>query len=156
MPMPSPTTVFLVDAFRDEAEMYVEYLATCGFNVRLFDDPTAAVETAINTVPDVVVTRIRHPNDAMDGITFIRRLREHGATRDIAAIVITTSIWEHDREEAMQAGCDAYVLLPHLPEDLVRDVRRVLRTRALARIKPKAAGVHPRNNLHRRWTNERR
>ena len=123
LPMP---TLFLVNAFREELEMYAEFLSSSGFQVEAFGTPEAALRAAKRAAPDAIITRIRQDQGQMDGIQFTARLREEPATRHAAIVIITTSMLAHDREAAIQAGCDGYLLLPATPTDLVEKVQEVL------------------------------
>lgn len=127
--MPGPT-VYLVDAFADECEMYEEYLSLKGFDVRVFDHPDHAVEAVRAAPPSAVITRIRQKKGSMDGIALTAMLRADLAARDAAIIVITSSSVPSDHRAAMRAGCDACVVLPATPDELVNTLHTALRSRA--------------------------
>jgi len=118
--------IFLVDAFCEECEMYAEYLSLNGFQVHTFDVPETALASARVSPPDAIVTRVRQDAGHIDGITLTANVRADSALRHIPVIVITTSILRGDRDAAVQAGSDDYVLLPMTPDDLVRDIRQLL------------------------------
>jgi CheY-like chemotaxis protein len=45
-------------------------------------------------------------------------------------------------EGAKQAGCDAFVTKPCLPEDLVREIRKILDAPSSSIVKPRRSGKH--------------
>lgn len=128
--------VFLVDGFSDEREMYMEYLTLNGFDVQAFDNPEAAIEKLRGAPPAAVVTRIRQTRSTMDGIALTEMIRADTSTRHAAIIVITTSILHRDHDAALRAGCDACLILPASPGDLLNAVRSALRARKLEGVPP--------------------
>ena len=71
-------TVYLVDAYADECEMYREYLSLRGFDVRAFDHPEDAVEAVRVAPPSAVITRIRQTKGSMDGIALTAAAGSNG------------------------------------------------------------------------------
>lgn len=115
--------VLLVQADADNREMYTEFLRYEGF----LPVPVSTARDGLTVAPraDVIVTGLRLSGD-MDGIEFISRLKRDERTKTIPVIVLTACAWKSDRERAAQAGCDVFRPKPCLPDDLVRDVRRLL------------------------------
>jgi two-component system, chemotaxis family, chemotaxis protein CheY len=66
----------------------------------------------------------------MDGLEFLRRLREELGDRDTPAIVISTEGEEADRAAAREAGANAYLRKPWTPEELLTAVEDVCNTTA--------------------------
>jgi DNA-binding response OmpR family regulator len=117
--MPS---VLLVDAFRDEREMYADYLTATGFRVRSFDNTAAALKDAAVNAPCAVVVRL-HPRRPSG----IERLRVNPATRQAPIVALSTSTLDSERRAALKAGCSLWVLLPCLPEELAVAIDEVTR-----------------------------
>jgi len=69
----------------------------------------------------------------MDGWEATRRLKADPRTAPIPVVALTGHALAGISEGARQAGCDAFVAKPCLPEDLVREIRRVLSDPAAAR-----------------------
>lgn len=124
--------VVLVDPFEDECELYAECLRFSGFDVSV-RNPDAALEHSRRQAPDAIVTRIRQPGNAINGIELTRAIKTHPVTRDAVVIVITTSLAPHDRIAATNAGCDLYLVLPTDPQELVHHISRLLHARSAAR-----------------------
>jgi two-component system cell cycle response regulator DivK len=114
--------VLLVQAADDSRGMYVEFLRHHGLEVLC--PPTCAEALTLADKADVIVTGILVPG-SMDGIEFIRRLHGQPATRDIPIVVLTACAWQTERERAEQAGCDLFLSKPCLPDQLLREVRRL-------------------------------
>jgi CheY-like chemotaxis protein len=62
----------------------------------------------------------------MDGWEATRRLKADRRTSTIPVVALTGHALAGISEGARQAGCDAFVTKPCLPEDLVKEIRRVL------------------------------
>jgi CheY-like chemotaxis protein len=63
----------------------------------------------------------------MDGIEFIGRLKGDERTKANPGDRVDGMRMESDRERSEQAGCDVFLPKPCLPEDLLREVRRLRR-----------------------------
>jgi two-component system cell cycle response regulator DivK len=62
----------------------------------------------------------------MDGWEATRRLKADKRTASIPVVALTGHALAGISEGAKRAGCDAFVTKPCLPEDLVKEIRRVL------------------------------
>jgi two-component system, cell cycle response regulator DivK len=121
---PTPAAVVvLLQGDTDSREMYAEYFRYWG----LLPVPVRTARDGLTVAPtaDVIVTGLLLPGD-IDGIEFIARLKSDERTKRIPVIVVTACVWKRDRERAEEAGCDVFLPKPCLPDDLLRDVRRLL------------------------------
>ena len=123
---PGAPSVLLLDPFREEAEMYEEYLRTVGFRVRVVMDAPAALDVALREPPDVAVVRVRDSTADPDRTGIAARLKAAAITRHVRVILLTTSEADAERSPTMHVGCDTVLLLPTLPDDLVAEMRRLL------------------------------
>jgi DNA-binding response OmpR family regulator len=126
MQPPGAPSVLFLSAFRDESEMYGEYLRVVGFCVRIVTDAQAALNAAQRDPPDLIVVRVRYSTATADGIAVIARLKASASMRHVPAIVLTTFGAATERAAAAQAGCDSVLLLPTFPEELAAEIRRLL------------------------------
>jgi CheY-like chemotaxis protein len=116
--------VLVVDDFLDAREMYAEYFSFAGFRVAQASDGAEAVAKAFELIPDVVLMDLSLPG--MDGWEATRRLKADPRTMHIPVIAVTGHALTGFSESAAEAGCDAFVTKPCLPDALVAEVRRVL------------------------------
>jgi len=122
--VPAPL-VLIVDDYQDAREMYAEYLEFSGFRVAEARNGQEAVEQAFALRPSVILMDLSLP--IMDGWEATRRLKGDDRTRAIPVVALTGHALDGHSREAQDAGCDAYVTKPCLPDALVREVRRVLK-----------------------------
>jgi two-component system, cell cycle response regulator DivK len=116
-------TVLLVENFADDRQMYAEYLRRQRYRVIEIDDTGDALQMAPSC--DVVVTGILVCGP-FDGLELVRRLRAADNTRNKAIVVLTACALESDRQHSHEAGCDAYLPKPCLPDALAAEIRRTL------------------------------
>lgn len=104
--------------------MYAEYLSFSGFRVVEASNGAEALQKAFELTPDVILMDLSLPG--MDGWTATRSLKSDERTRRIPVVALTGHALAGASESARQAGCDAFVTKPCLPDDLVIEVRRML------------------------------
>ncbi len=122
--------VLIVDDYQDAREMYAEYLEYSGYRVAEARNGLEAVEKAFALHPDVILMDLSLP--VMDGWEATRRLKADARTRSIPVVALTGHALDGHSREAQDAGGDAYVTKPCLPDALVLEVQRVLATVAPA------------------------
>jgi two-component system, cell cycle response regulator DivK len=118
----SNPAVLVVDDDPDARMIYAIYLRAMGCEVFTGDDGRAAVDKAIDLLPDVIVMDLAMPR--VDGWEAIRRLRESSWTRQIP--VVAVSAVPESRQSAFDAGCDAYLTKPCEPQVLWAQIRALL------------------------------
>jgi two-component system, cell cycle response regulator DivK len=116
--------VLLVDDYPDAREMYSEYLQFSGFDVVEAANGVEALQQAVDAAPDIILMDLSLP--VMDGWEATRRLKADSRTASIPVVALTGHALAGISEGARQAGCDAFVTKPCLPEDLVKEIRAVL------------------------------
>src|SRR5215470_13105840 len=116
--------VLLVDDYPDAREMYAEYLEFSGFEVVEAENGMEALQRAVETAPDIILMDLSLP--VMDGWEATRRLKADKRTAPIPVVALTGHALAGISEGAKKAGCDAFVTKPCLPEDLVKEIRKVL------------------------------
>lgn len=116
--------VLLVDDYRDAREMYTEYLEFSGFEVVQAGNGMEALQRAADTSPDIILMDLSLP--VMDGWEATRRLKADHRTASIPVVALTGHALAGISEGAKKAGCDAFVTKPCLPEDLVKEIRKIL------------------------------
>ena len=125
---PQKPLVLVVDDFQDNREMYAEFLSYSGFRVIEAANGKEAVQQAFDNLPDVIVMDLSLP--IMDGWEATRLLKKDARTRAIPVMALTGHALAGHSKEAKDAGCDAFLSKPCLPDQLVAEIRRILAGRA--------------------------
>lgn len=116
--------VLVVEDYQDAREMYAAYLQFSGFEVAEAANGVDAVAKTRELLPDIVLMDLALPQ--MDGWEATRRLKGDPATSHIPIVALTGHALAGHAEGAKQAGCDAFVTKPCLPDALVAEIRRLL------------------------------
>jgi len=119
-----PPLVLLVDDFQDNREMYAMYLEHAGMQVAEAGNGHEALDQAFSLLPDLIVMDLSLPG--IDGWEATRRLKADERTKKIPVVALTSHALEGYSEGAREAGCDAFVTKPCLPEQLLSEIRKVL------------------------------
>ena len=123
-------TVLIADDDGDSRLIYSGYFRTHGWLAFTAADGRIALDKIEELGPDAIVLDLAMPR--VDGWTVLRQLRESSWTAGLIVVVLTASI--DAREQAFQAGCDAFLLKPCPPETLLLQLRGLFRIRSNARI----------------------
>lgn len=123
-PKDKPPLVLVVDDYQDAREMYSEYLEFSGFRVAEARNGIEALEKAFELLPDLILMDLSLPG--MDGWEATRRLKADERTKRIPVVALTGHALAGHSEGARQAGCDAFVTKPCLPDALVVEIRKML------------------------------
>ena len=121
---PDRPRVLLVDDYPDAREMYTEYLEFSGYEVIAAGNGLEALQRAVDASPDIILMDLSLP--VMDGWEATRRLKADHRTASIPVVALTVHALAGISEGAKKAGCDAFVTKPCLPEDLVREIKKIL------------------------------
>jgi CheY-like chemotaxis protein len=122
---PGPTpAILLVDDFPDNREMYAEFLTFQGYRVSEAGNGQEALDKAFALVPDLIVMDLSLPG--IDGWEATRRLKSDPRTKHIPVIALTGHALAGHSKGALDAGWDAFVTKPCLPERLMDEIRRLL------------------------------
>jgi two-component system cell cycle response regulator DivK len=133
--------VLLVDDYPDARDMYAEYLEYSGYDVVQAANGMEALQRAVDDQPDIILMDLSLP--VMDGWEATRRLKANARTAAIPVVALTGHALAGISEGAKKAGCDSFVTKPCLPEDLVKEIKRILeRSSASSTSKTRRSGKH--------------
>ena len=116
--------VLIVDDSLDTREMYTDYLTYRGLGVVSAAEAESGLALARALKPDVIVMDLAMPG--LNGITATHRLKQDPRTRRIPIIVLTGYAFRAIEHGALEAGADAFLTKPCLPEDLDSKIRELL------------------------------
>jgi two-component system, cell cycle response regulator DivK len=116
--------VLVVDDFSDAREMYGEYLRFCSFRVAEARNGVEAIDKAKKLRPHLILMDLSMP--VIDGWEATRRLKSDAATRHIPVVALTGHAMAGHSDTAKSAGCDIVITKPCLPQDLIKEIRRLI------------------------------
>lgn len=124
--------VLIVDSYRDEAEMYAQYLRAVGSRVDYVRTPEEALARMNDSAPDVIVTDMVFQWSAYDGPEFLRAVRTRPQCATTNVIVLSGFTRPADRRRARAAGADRFLLKPCAPDELRYHIESALYAHALS------------------------
>ena len=119
--------VLVVDDFPDNRDMYMQYLEFSGLRVAEAQNGHEALQQAFSLLPDLIVMDLSLPG--LDGWEATRRLKADPRTQAIPVIALTGHALAGHSKGAIEAGCDAFITKPCLPERLLEEIRKMLDSR---------------------------
>jgi CheY-like chemotaxis protein len=115
--------ILVVEDEPTEMKLAVHVLSAAGFEV----DQAKAAEEALAAIkqdpPNIILLDMTLPG--VDGLTLARKLKADPATRGILIIAVTSYPEWFRMEEALAAGCDAYLPKPVSTRTLPETIRKV-------------------------------
>src|SRR5258708_26073996 len=124
---PKRRLILIVDDVADNRDIYTQFLVHEGFQVALASDGQEALDKAANLAPDLIVMDLSLP--VIDGWEATRRLKQNGITKNIPVLALTAHAQEGGAGTAKEAGCDVFMTKPSPPDELVKEILRVLNER---------------------------
>jgi len=120
----SDSLILVVDDFPATREMYGRFLGYSGFHVEEASSGPEALKKSFTLKPQIIIMDLTMPG--MDGWEAIRKLKADERTRHTPIVVVTGASFSGGAQKAKDAGCDAYLVKPCLPETLLGVVRSLL------------------------------
>ena len=113
-----------VEDHADTRDGYAELLSFEGITVHIAASGEELWPLLAVDIPDAIVMDLHLPGT--DGWMLIRELRAQEAWKRVPVLVVSACVREIDREQAFEAGCDAFLGKPCDPLDLVAELKRLI------------------------------
>lgn len=114
----------MVEDNEDNRIIYGTMLRAYGFVVKEASGGESALASARSEPPDLVLMDIGLPT--MDGVEATRHLKSDPKTSKIPVLALTAHALMAERQRAMQAGVDGYLVKPIGVVALIREIERAL------------------------------
>src|SRR5579871_2724216 len=105
-----------------------EVLQGGGHVVMLATTADQAIYSIRAVKPDIILLDLRLPG--IKGFSVASQCRREPDTRDIPIIAITSFSEEYGKDEALKAGCDAYIVKPINTRTLLEQIEDVVAAKA--------------------------
>jgi two-component system, chemotaxis family, chemotaxis protein CheY len=117
-------TILALDDSASLRQMVKLTLVSAGYNIVEAGDGLEGLAKAKTNAIDMVVTDLNMPN--MDGLAFIRALRQMPAYKGIPIVFLTTESDANLKQEAKSAGATGWITKPFKPEQLTAVAKKLL------------------------------
>jgi signal transduction histidine kinase/DNA-binding response OmpR family regulator len=108
--------VLVVEDDEDISSFLSAYLGSRNFSVIKAGNGLVAGTILENTVPDLIITDLMM--EQMDGLSFIKTVKQNKGLDHIPVIVLSAKSNAQSRVEALNAGAQAFISKPFIPEEL--------------------------------------
>jgi len=102
--------ILVVEDQPTEMKLAVHVLSAAGFEVDQAKAADEAIAAIKQDTPNIILLDMSLPG--LDGLTLARKLKADPSTRDILIVAITSYPERFRMEDALAAGCDAYLPKP--------------------------------------------
>jgi two-component system chemotaxis response regulator CheY len=116
--------VLIADDSKVVRDLHAFMLESGGYEVQQAINGSEALEKAITTQFDLIVTDVNMPQ--MDGYEFTRRLRATAGYENTPIIIVSTESEARDKTRGFEAGANVYVVKPARPNNLLANARMLL------------------------------
>lgn len=119
-----PASILIADDYDDTRELLRLMLRAAGYAVREARDGRECVTAAHESLPDLALIDLSMPE--LDGWGALRELRADERTRRLPCIAVTAFASDVDRQRALGAGFNAYLVKPFRSKELLAVVEPLL------------------------------
>ncbi len=126
-------TVLLVEDTEDNRQMMRHLLQMSGFNVVEATNGKEAVERAHEVDPQIILMDLSLP--IIDGLAATREIRSDPEFDRVPIVAVSAHDTADFHNDALEAGCDAYVTKPINYTELEELVHRFLRGKSREKLK---------------------
>lgn len=118
--------VLYIEDDRDNMVLVRRVLRAAGFGLLEATTAREGIELALNHQPDLILMDINLPE--VDGLTATRELRENPCVQHIPIVALTANIMQNVIQQALDAGCNGYIVKPIQVDKLPDHIRSYLDT----------------------------
>ena len=124
--IPEAALVLIVEDNSTNARLTADILRAAGYTTQLAVDGADGLRMARELKPALILTDLQMPG--LDGLTLTRMLKADPSTATIPIIALTAHAMAEHREDAVQAGCCAFISKPIRFRPFLAEVAHALRT----------------------------
>ena len=116
--------ILIVDELWENRSVAVNLLLPLGFEIFEANNGQSGLEKAREIQPDLIITDLRMP--IMDGLTMTQHLRQLPNLQNVTIIASSASVFDFQRQAALDMGCDDFLAKPIQLEQLLEQLQNHL------------------------------
>ncbi|OUL24073.1 hybrid sensor histidine kinase/response regulator [Nostoc sp. RF31YmG] len=109
--------ILIVDDRWENRSVVVNLLEPIGFEIFEASNGQEGLEQAAKLLPDLIITDLAMP--VMDGLTMTQHLRQSKTLQNAIVISSSASVFDIDRQKALDAGCNDFLPKPIQAQELL-------------------------------------
>jgi len=123
--MPKGSKVLMADDDKMLIDMYKERLELAGYNVEICRNGEETLAKVREFQPDIILLDIMMPK--LNGYEALASLKSDPQTKDIPVVMLSALMRDFNREKAVEAGADDYLIKSEaMPVDVITKIEQVL------------------------------
>ncbi|MDF5714473.1 MAG: MASE1 domain-containing protein [Rhizonema sp. NSF051] len=119
--------ILIVDDSWENRSVVLNLLEPIGFELCQACNGQQGLDKTVEFQPDLIITDLVMP--VMDGFAMIQNLRSSSEFPKMVIIASSASVFEVDRQKALDAGCNNFLTKPVYAEDLLEQLQHYLQPR---------------------------
>lgn len=116
-------TILTIDDSASIRQMVAMTLKSAGHAVLEAGNGAEGYDQATSNKVDAVITDLNMP--VLNGIEFIRKFRQHPASKGVPIILLTTESDDDLKRQAKEAGATGWIVKPFQQDQLLAVIRKV-------------------------------
>lgn len=117
--------ILIVEDDESNRAVIKKSLETKGFNIIESENGREALKILKTYKPDLILMDILMPT--MNGYETTRIIKNKKEWKNIPIVAFTALATRNDKEQALAAGCDAYICKPITGEELSIEIKKILK-----------------------------
>ena len=117
--------VLVVDDTEENRSVLMDLLEPLGFEIQEAENGEEALVLAADNRPDLILMDLVMPE--LDGFEATKQIRQSSTLQDVVVIGLSASVFEEDRDQSLEAGCDDFVAKPLQASELLDKIANHLR-----------------------------
>ena len=117
-------TILAIDDSASIRQMVSMTLGSAGYKVIEAADGADGYSKATTHTVDTVITDLNMPS--LNGIEFIRKVRQHASSKGVPIILLTTESSDDMKRQAKEAGATGWMVKPFKQDQLLALIRKVI------------------------------
>jgi two-component system chemotaxis response regulator CheY len=118
--------ILIVDDDATTRKLLGLFLKAKGYEVAYAENGLDGLEKIGTAEPNLIISDLNMPY--MDGIEFVKTVRADAVKSEIPILMVTTEGDPEERERAMAAGVNGYLIKPVNAEVVTQHIRHILKT----------------------------
>jgi signal transduction histidine kinase/CheY-like chemotaxis protein len=131
--------ILIVDDSEENRAVLINLLEPIGFELIEASNGQEGLEKAFSSQPDLILTDLSMP--IMNGLEMTERLRKSHLTQKTIVIASSASVFEFDRQQSYQAGCNDFIPKPIQAVELFEQIGEYLQLNWLYATQPQQSPI---------------
>lgn len=117
--------ILVVDDCATTRKLLTLYLKSKGYEVVTAENGLDGLEKVGKENVNLVLSDLNMPY--MDGLEFVKSLRANPDTTELPVVMVTTEADPEEKEKAMKAGANGYMIKPVTAEMVAENIKKIMK-----------------------------